>query len=760
MRIRHQAWLLLPILFSLSEARPEAQSPEDLARAAFKRGVDAFQAKQYDAAVGDLMKVPELGNYLSIYKHWYLGQTYLELGKYKEAEPEFAKILQSPVSSELKYQAQFDLGEVALRQKKYGETIARLLPLERKWRRSYRSPEVLYRLLRADLKLGHVASACKRARKLYAKFPAHAAIAEWGSDLHAAEVDGKKLPCAALKDDFNDRVKSLQWAGESEKAHKELTDRLEKVAPKERLTLDMSMANFLVNEGSVDDALNLLIRYYPEQKSSVPFLHLLGKAAARSGEYQTAVGAFERAYQLNPNSKKGREALFQAAYLSYQFQDYDGAVRKFQQFAKSNARSGLAKDAQWHLAWLQYLRGDYRGALEKFAQVRRSSHSRRGKSDSLEERLLYWSAMANIRLSEWREARVSLETIIGRNPYSYYGLAAQSRLDLIRSKVDDSQPRAPLNPRLLPMEPTASNDYNEAQESEENLAEGKEEEAAPVPVGDEGDDEKVLVSDIKDPALRARIDVAQKLIQLNLQDLARWELIEVEKRTRNQQYLRMLIAAYEGINSYHRSAGIAELSFSKERESGGLEGARLLWTSMYPQAFKSNVVGTASRHSVPQEWIWAIMRTESLYKADVISPVGARGLMQLMPLTARNLYKVSGDPVPDNLDLLNPEANIRLGGQYLARLGQKFSFQLALVAAAYNAGPHRVESWLVSFGHLETDEFVEHIPFLETRNYVKKVVRSHALYRRLYAKDQKSAEFLAKGLGVSIPTRAATRESW
>jgi soluble lytic murein transglycosylase len=85
---------------------------------------------------------------------------------------------------------------------------------------------------------------------------------------------------------------------------------------------------------------------------------------------------------------------------------------------------------------------------------------------------------------------------------------------------------------------------------------------------------------------------------------------------------------------------------------------------------------------------------------------------------------------------------------------------LPLVAAAYNSGPHRVESWLVSFGHLETDEFVEHIPFLETRNYVKKVVRTYTLYRRIYAQDQKPDTFLAKGLGVPIPTRAATRESW
>ena len=100
------------------------------------------------------------------------------------------------------------------------------------------------------------------------------------------------------------------------------------------IAVDMIMANFLVNEGLVDDALNLLVRFYPEKKTDFNYLTLLGKAAARAGEFQTAVGAFERAYKLSPRSKKGREVLFQAAYLSYQFQDYDGAVRKFDQFVK------------------------------------------------------------------------------------------------------------------------------------------------------------------------------------------------------------------------------------------------------------------------------------------------------------------------------------------------------------------------------------------------------------------------------------------
>jgi soluble lytic murein transglycosylase len=533
-----------------------------------------------------------------------------------------------------------------------------------------------------------------------------------------------------------------------------------KLPESEKLNIDLILANFLVNEGFADDGLNLLIRYYPKQKSSQSYLSLLGKAAARSGEYQTAVGAYERAYTLSPKSKKGREALYQAAYLSYQFQDYDGAVRKFQQFAKANPRSGLAKDAQWHLAWLQYLRNDFKGALARFDEVKKAAAKKRKKSDSLQERLYYWTGMANVRLKQWQPARAAFEAIVQKNPYSYYGLAAQARLDGILAKLEESKPRVPAALKVMPMEGGGAA-APEEKETEEDLADTSEDgDTVPANQEESVDDEGIQASAFKDPAMRARIDVANKLIELGLPDLARWELWEVEKRTRNSQYLRQLISAYESIGSYNRSASIADLSFGKERERDGLEGGRALWQSAYPQAFAPFVLKAAGKYGVASEWVWAIMRSESMYKPDVISPVGAKGLMQLMPFTANNLRKLAGETSVETNDLLNPEININLGAQYLARLGQKFKGQLPLVAAAYNAGPHRVEGWLVNFGHLETDEFVEHIPFLETRNYVKKVVRNHTFYRRLYAKDPQPPSYLAKALGVPIPTRASTRESW
>ncbi len=107
----------------------------------------------------------------------------------------------------------------------------------------------------------------------------------------------------------------------------------------EKLRLEMIMANYMVNEGNVEDALNLSCATTAAKIQRAVF-DVARQAAARSGDYQTAVGATSALRRRAEEQARGAKSLFQAAYLSYQFQDYDGAVRKFQQFAKANPKSG------------------------------------------------------------------------------------------------------------------------------------------------------------------------------------------------------------------------------------------------------------------------------------------------------------------------------------------------------------------------------------------------------------------------------------
>ncbi len=156
------------------------------------------------------------------------------------------------------------------------------------------------------------------------------------------------------------------------------------------------------------------------------------------------------------------------------------------------------------------------------------------------------------------------------------------------------------------------------------------------------------------------------------------------------------------------------------------------WDDMqlrFPLAYSDQFASVASELNVPKQLLFAIARQESAFMYDVRSPAGARGLMQLMPGTARETALSAGMPV-NTADLYQPGVNIRLGSRYLAGLLEEFDGNRALAAAAYNAGPNRVKQWLrrSADNPVPMDIWIETIPFLETRGYVQNVLAYSVIY--------------------------------
>lgn len=149
----------------------------------------------------------------------------------------------------------------------------------------------------------------------------------------------------------------------------------------------------------------------------------------------------------------------------------------------------------------------------------------------------------------------------------------------------------------------------------------------------------------------------------------------------------------------------------------------------FPILYEKIIEREAKRHSLNPAWIFAITRRESAFIPDIRSPVGATGLMQLMPYTAKQIALQMRETYSSPAQLTNPNYNIRLGSAYLNKIYRDLGQNPVLATAAYNAGPARVKQWLPEGTPLDADIWIETIPFYETREYVKAVLVYQMIYQ-------------------------------
>ncbi|MGE6146868.1 transglycosylase SLT domain-containing protein [Aeromonas media] len=149
----------------------------------------------------------------------------------------------------------------------------------------------------------------------------------------------------------------------------------------------------------------------------------------------------------------------------------------------------------------------------------------------------------------------------------------------------------------------------------------------------------------------------------------------------------------------------------------------------FPLPLKRTFSQMAQERTMNTSLLYAISRQESALYPLAQSPVGARGLMQLMPATARETASKLGVPYRNEQQLFDPAMNIRLGSAYLKRLLDVYDGNRILAAAAYNAGPGRVKRWREQSTNKPMDVWVESIPYRETRNYVQNVLSFDLIYQ-------------------------------
>lgn len=156
----------------------------------------------------------------------------------------------------------------------------------------------------------------------------------------------------------------------------------------------------------------------------------------------------------------------------------------------------------------------------------------------------------------------------------------------------------------------------------------------------------------------------------------------------------------------------------------------------FPLAHHDDVTASSNHYAIPPELIYAVIRQESGFREDIISPAGAHGLMQIMPGTAKKVAKEQKINYRNKNQLFLSTQNINIGTAYLQQLAKRYNHHPILMAAAYNAGPTQVNYWLKTHPPTQVDIWIETLPWRETRNYLKNIIAFYAVYQ--YRMNQKS----------------------
>ena len=730
----------------------------DARASSLSSGVEFFHQKKWDEAIKHLKpEAARSDSDLAPYAAYLLAIAHFENKDPKRAAELFQRVKKSPVSRRLRTDATYKEGLALLDLKKKPAALDSFLSIERSSRGAEYHSDVLRLIveLEIDLKKGSTSKACRRTERLVTGYPLDLSEGTWKFVPDRAEVQFKTLKCNLDKDQVARRLRRLFFLGEMEKFQKELAMVLKsEKKPLDKLLLEAEMLSL---QGRPDEASDLLVKKHQTYKLEPDYLKTLARSAARAERIELATHAYLELAKKALAASEARDAVFQAAILQYQHQNYDLSAELFERYFRENRTKGRYWSAEyWYLGWSNYLRGDHARARSVFDELLEYDQQTRGRHNLI-AKITYWKGRLEIKSQHKNKGIELLQEVSDSAGYGYYQILAEQQL-----KAMGAPPRPPVTARKKSIE--TNEDRGPASDV---MADGEGPESADElsqnPSGPEDPEvQPQLEFEIfKNPKAQLRLELARLLFSLKLKDLALWELRELESYARSPEQRMSLISFFEEMKSYNRSAYIAEVYFGTQRLQSGIEGERRLWEAAYPQAYALEVNEALQAYPMPLFLPWAIMRAESFFNPEVISPVGAVGLMQIMPNTARRLSELKVSKASADLDLKSPAQAITLGSQYLERLSRIFVGEAPLVAAGYNAGPHRVKGWLKAFGNLEIDEFIEHIPFLETRNYVKKVMRNYAVYKKLYGAQVPDGDIKLIGqLGAQWNKPTPFQEDW
>jgi len=462
---------------------------------------------------------------------------------------------------------------------------------------------------------------------------------------------------------------------------------LERNYPKEALTdrARLLKADALIRLGKVDEGRKVyerLNRSSVDESVRAEALYQLGNVDWNRNHLSSAKRILKILVRKFPRSPWRLKAEFALGRIYEAEKNRRDALKHYQKIGRIDAGDPLAAQGGWRIGWVEYKSGRFRAARDAFTRCMRSY-----PASSSSTAALYWKGRCEEKLRHVEAARAIYRQLVKKFPWDYYGVIARNRL---------------------------AGDWIFEKGSED-------------PVKNDSGFFDPLPIQAKPGSKRAfHLVRALELMRIGFDTEAGEELDAVRKAgSWKRDELLSLAVLYEKSRNYFKGVRLlAGLPLSPGQVS--------LRRFLYPLAYWSAVERLSRENGLSPFLILAVMRQESLFQADSLSPADARGLMQIIPPTGKRIAEnLSVDGfTPD--DLYEPYMNLTFGAWYLKSLLDRFDGDLIRVFAGYNAGAARADEWWERDKGLEADERIESIPFRETRGYVKKVLRNLENYRRLY----------------------------
>jgi soluble lytic murein transglycosylase len=233
------------------------------------------------------------------------------------------------------------------------------------------------------------------------------------------------------------------------------------------------------------------------------------------------------------------------------------------------------------------------------------------------------------------------------------------------------------------------------------------------------------------PDIRSSLERFRIFLGLGMREEAISVLVRAANRLSDPEALVYVCQTLQNAGAYQRAMSLVSRFGDRAMQGGDRMGA---YDILYPFAYWTTVREISEHNMLDPLLLLSVIREESRFDPRARSAAGALGLMQLMPPTARTLSRRLDLDIPDDASLYDITTNITIGGYYLNSLLKEFG-SLPVALAAYNAGHDKVREWIREGNYRSIDEFIEDIPYDETRNYVTRILLNYATYMNLWERQ-------------------------